>query len=143
MPRHIDLALQVKERDMAYNNYLLKINNAVFNNALLVVPSYQVVEAPIEILNYYDQTYGKHIEQAAVKETYISFTLRQLKSAEYAAALAKLNGTLQIEYFDAKTNGYKTGAFKMTSELNGSIWRILNNDVWMNSEYIKLEKVGQ
>jgi len=127
---------------MAYNNYLLKINNSAFNNALFVVPSYKVIEKPIEVLNYYDQTYNKHIDQANKKAITISFTLRQLKAEDYASAVAVFTGTMAIEYFDAKTNSYKSGNFKLTSELNGGIYRIMNGDVWMNAESIVLEKVA-
>jgi len=127
---------------MAYNYYLLKINNTVLDNGLMVVPSYKVTEKPIEVLNYYDQTYTKHIEQATAKDLTISFTLRQLKGVQYNLAITRFSGRLLVEYYDVQTDTYKTGYFKRTSNIEGSIWRIQNGEIWYNAESIVLEKVA-
>lgn len=124
-----------------FREYYLKINGVIFPTSAMVIPSYKVDDTPIIVKEFYDGAYNKHINRAKKKDVTISFNLRSMYSDEFAAAIAPIVEQMEIEYFDVKTNGYKTGNFTFKCNLNPQIARQYNTKVLIEELPITLIKV--
>lgn len=101
-----------------FSGYYLRIDGVTYPTEYMVIPTYSLDDAPIVVNDYYDASYERHIIKAPKNNITITFNIRQLFNTEFPAAIAPFTDTMQIEFYDAKIDDYRTGTFTYMGNLN-------------------------
>lgn len=120
-----------------YNGYLLKINEVNIPNDFIVEDSYNPLDKPIVISDYYDTEYNRHIIYAPNTECTIEFTLRKLFESEYHRIADLFIGEMTVEYYDFRAGKYKKGIFTCKDSISPSSYKFKKEAV-INQRKIKL-----
>lgn len=127
-----------------FNGYYMKIDGAIYPTRLMVISSYAPVDTPIIVKSFRDAAYGNHVVFAPKKDLSIKFKIRSLYNDEFPEAISPIkNGeVMTVEFFDTKTNEYKTDTFVCKSNLVPTIHRQYNDKVLYNELSVELERVA-
>ena len=110
-----------------YQGYRIKINGIKVNNTMIARGSYNI------------STEGRVIDSWEDADK-ISFELREHKSSEHASFISLVEKTenIPVEFYDDKTDSYKTGTFKMEkvefSHKNATAKEIIYNNTKVTIE---------
>lgn len=124
-----------------YQGYRIKINGIEVNNTMIASGTYNISTEGRVIDSWEDADKIKHEVLAKKKKTTISFELREHKSSEHATfiGLVELTENVPVEYYDDKTDSYKSGTFKM-DKIEFSHKNATKTEITYNTTKVALEE---
>lgn len=121
-----------------YNEYLLKVNGIIIPNDFIVENSYNPVETPIVISDYYDTEYNRHVIYAPNTDMKISFTFRKMYENDFQKVAGLFTEEMIVEYYDFKAGTYKQGIFTCKKGITPGSYKFPSGKAILNEHKVEL-----
>jgi hypothetical protein len=128
---------------VAFEGYLLSINNVVIPNKYIDVKAYNITPNKRRIIrDYYDGLGKHHIVYSSHTSTEIDFSTNGLMKAGMRQFLGYFPASenLTVKYYNDKTDTYQTGIFRLDDDIKFSKYKIRGADIIYKAVNIVLKE---